>query len=179
MVYTDSLSLRQKEKTMKRKIFYTLAAAVLLCGAALASDKKEGADPMAWQRAHYPLKTCVVGGDELGAMGKPYEHVHEGRLVMFCCKGCLKDFAKDPASHIAKLDAAAVAEQGKNYPLDTCVVGGDKLGAMGKPYDHVHEGRLVRLCCKGCLKDFKKDPASYVKKLDEAAAKASAPKTKS
>ena len=39
---------------------------------------------------------------------------------------------------------------------------------MGKPFVYQHEGREVRFCCKGCLKDFKKDPAQYLKKLDDA-----------
>jgi len=59
----------------------------------------------------------------------------------------------------------------KPYPLTTCVVSGEKLGEMGKPYKFTHEGREIQLCCKSCLKDFKKDPAKYVKKLDEAEAK--------
>ncbi|HMP84849.1 MAG TPA: TRASH domain-containing protein [Verrucomicrobiota bacterium] len=54
------------------------------------------------------------------------------------------------------------------YPLDTCVVTDEKLGSMGKPYVYEHEGRQVQFCCKGCLKDFKKDPAKYMKKLDDA-----------
>lgn len=63
------------------------------------------------------------------------------------------------------------------YPMTTCVVSGDKLedGDMGPPIDYVHkeEGkpdRLVRLCCKGCVKDFKKAPAKYLKMIDDAAA---------
>jgi hypothetical protein len=28
----------------------------------------------------------------------------------------------------------------------------------------------VRLCCKGCVKEFKKDPAKYLKIIDDAAA---------
>jgi hypothetical protein len=63
------------------------------------------------------------------------------------------------------------------YPMATCVVSGDKLedGDMGPPIDYIHkeEGkpdRLVRLCCKGCVKDFKKDPAKYLKMIDDAAA---------
>ena len=57
----------------------------------------------------------------------------------------------------------------KPYPLQTCVVSGEKLGGdMGEPYVFTHEGREIKLCCKQCLKDFKKDPASYIKKLDEA-----------
>jgi YHS domain-containing protein len=42
---------------------------------------------------------------------------------------------------------------------------------MGKPYTFTHEGREIQLCCKDCLKDFKKDPAKFVKKLEAAEAK--------
>ncbi len=59
----------------------------------------------------------------------------------------------------------------KSYPLKTCVVSGEKLGEMGKPVVYVHEGREIKFCCKDCIKDFKKDPAKYVKKIDEEAAK--------
>jgi hypothetical protein len=59
----------------------------------------------------------------------------------------------------------------KPYPLKTCLVSGEKLGEMGKPYVFTHDGREIQLCCKDCLKDFKKDPAKFVKKLDEAEAK--------
>lgn len=60
------------------------------------------------------------------------------------------------------------AAKPKPYPLNTCVVSGDKLGEMGKPYVFTYEGREIKLCCKSCYKDFKKDPAKYIKKLDEA-----------
>jgi YHS domain-containing protein len=56
----------------------------------------------------------------------------------------------------------------KPYPLQTCVVSGEKLGEMGKPYVFEHEGREIKLCCKSCLKDFKKEPAKYLKKIEEA-----------
>ena len=59
-------------------------------------------------------------------------------------------------------------EKKADYPLTTCVVSGEKLGEMGKPYVMKYEGREVRLCCESCKKDFKKDPAKYMKKLDEA-----------
>lgn len=54
------------------------------------------------------------------------------------------------------------------YPLDTCVVTGAKLGEMGDPVILMHEGREVRLCCSNCVKKFNADPATYLKKLDEA-----------
>ena len=64
------------------------------------------------------------------------------------------------------------ADKPKPYPLTTCVVTDEKLGEMGKPYVFTHEGREIKMCCKGCLKDFKKDTAKYIKKLDEAEKKA-------
>ena len=59
----------------------------------------------------------------------------------------------------------------KPYPLTTCVVSGEKLGSMGKPFAYDHEGREIRFCCKNCVKDFKKEPAKYLKKLDDAGKK--------
>ena len=61
------------------------------------------------------------------------------------------------------------AAKPKPYPLQTCVVSDEKFGGdMGEPYVFTHEGREIKLCCKSCLKDFKKASAKYVKKLDAA-----------
>ncbi len=60
------------------------------------------------------------------------------------------------------------AEKPKPYSLKTCVVSGEKLGEMGKPYVFTQDGKEIQLCCKSCLKDFKKDPAKYLKKVDAA-----------
>jgi YHS domain-containing protein len=54
-----------------------------------------------------------------------------------------------------------------DYPLDTCVVSGEKLGSMGEPYVITHEGTEVRFCCDSCLPEFKKDPDKYLAKLEE------------
>jgi len=59
-------------------------------------------------------------------------------------------------------------ETAKPYPLDKCIVSDEKLGEMGKPYVFVYKGQEIKLCCKSCEKDFKKDPAKYLKKLEEA-----------
>lgn len=64
---------------------------------------------IAAQKAAYPLKDCLVGGEALGSMGDPVEHVHEGRLVQFCCEGCIDDFKKEPTKYLAKLDEAIAA----------------------------------------------------------------------
>ena len=67
-------------------------------------------------------------------------------------------------------DAPAVDKSApKPYPLDTCIVSGDKLGTMGDVVVIVREGQEIKLCCKGCIKDVDKDPAKCLKKIDEAA----------
>ena len=76
---------------------------------AAALPSPEAAAVIAQQLPTYPLRVCPVSGKELGAMGEPYNHVHEGRLVRFCCDGCIPDFNKDPAMYLAKIDAAAAA----------------------------------------------------------------------
>ncbi len=62
----------------------------------------------------------------------------------------------------------APAKKDKPYPLTTCVVSGEKLDSMGKPKVIQYEGREVRFCCAECEKDFRKEPAKYLKKLDDA-----------
>ena len=57
------------------------------------------------------------------------------------------------------------------YPLTTCVVSDEKLGGMGKPVVIKHDGREVQFCCASCQPEFKKEPAKYLKKIDEAAKK--------
>jgi YHS domain-containing protein len=70
----------------------------------------------------------------------------------------------------------AKAGKVKPYTLETCPVSDEKLGEMGKPYEFEYKGREIKLCCKSCKKDFDKDPAKFVKKIDaaekDAAAKA-------
>lgn len=53
----------------------------------------------------------------------------------------------------------------KPYPLDTCVVSGEKLDSMGEPFVITYEGTEVRFCCDSCVPEFKKDPAKYLAKL--------------
>ena len=64
---------------------------------------------------------------------------------------------------------ASDAKAAKPYPLKTCIVSGEKLeGGMGKSYVFVENGQEIKLCCKDCLKDFRKDPSKYLKKLAKA-----------
>jgi len=61
-------------------------------------------------------------------------------------------------------------EAAKPYPLDKCLVSGEKIGSDPdmKPHVFTVDGQEVKLCCKSCLKDFNKDKAKYMAKIQEA-----------
>lgn len=146
-------------------LIHAALGAVLLTSAA-----PEDADIIAAQLPTYPLETCPISGEAFGGdMGDPINLVHEGQFVRLCCKGCIKDFNKDPAPTLAMIKQAVIEAQTADYPLDTCVVSGEALGGdMGDPIDHVIGTRLVRLCCKGCVKKVNADPGTYMAALDAA-----------
>ena len=56
----------------------------------------------------------------------------------------------------------------KPYKLDTCIVSDEKLGEHGKPVVMDYQGQEIKLCCKDCIKDFKKEPEKYISKLKAA-----------
>jgi hypothetical protein len=78
-----------------------------------------------------------------------------------------------PAFAAADNKSPAPAKQPDNYPLKTCVVSDEALDKDAVTYVHKEAGkpdRIVKFCCDGCIDDFKKDPAKFLKKLDDAAA---------
>ncbi len=100
-------------RTLLSAALFALAATALTAG-----DSPAPANPPTETSAKeaYPLTTCVVSGEPLegGDMGGPVDYIHKepgqpDRLVRFCCRACLKDFKKDPAKYLAKIDAAAQA----------------------------------------------------------------------
>lgn len=122
------------------------------------------------QLAHYPLKKCVISGEELGGMGEPVQLMLDGTLVQLCCKSCVAKAKANSAAMVQKVATAAYAEQRKSYPLETCVVGGEKLG--DDAVDVMFGTTLARLCCTKCAAKFEKDPTPFVQKLHEAWTKA-------
>lgn len=98
----------------------------------------------------------------LGLLGAAFIAMPSGVQAAGCCSTVV------PMADEAKPDAKA-----KPYPLDTCLVSDEKLGADPEmaTYAFVHEGQEIKLCCKSCKKKFDKDPAKYLKKLADASAK--------
>jgi hypothetical protein len=114
----------------------------------------------------YPLKTSVVTGKSLPE--KAYDYVYGNRLVRLDAEGEKAEFLKDPKKHLAALDKAVVAAQGKDYPLAACPVSKEKLGGMGPAVDVVVGGRLIRMCCDMCKADVEKSPSKFIALVDAA-----------
>lgn len=52
-----------------------------------------------------------------------------------------------------------------------CPVSGEKVASMGGDFKYEYKGKIYNLCCKMCLKDFKKNPEKYSKIADQSVAK--------
>jgi hypothetical protein len=72
---------------------------------------------------------------------------------------------KTPLLLCLALALAACGEAGKPYPLDTCIVSGEKLNSMGGPYVFMKDGQQVKLCCDGCLDEFNKESDKFLKEI--------------
>lgn len=55
------------------------------------------------QQSSYPADKCPVSGMALDSMGGPYDYTFAGRLVRFCCAGCIPSFEKNPAEGLASV----------------------------------------------------------------------------
>lgn len=115
------------------------------------------------QKADYPMKSSVVSDAKLD--DKAVDYVHGTRLVRLASAEEVEKFKKDPKSAMEKLDKAYVDAQVASYPVKKCVVSDEELGGMGEPVNYLYGTKLVRFCCKGCIKDFEKTPDKYMKAL--------------
>lgn len=97
--------------TAARRLTAAFLIAFSVCAAA-CSDATKPAETTGYVAGDYPLTTCVVSGEELGAGGmKPYSLVHEGTEVRFCCEDCVTTFNKDPAKYVAMVKKAREAKK--------------------------------------------------------------------
>lgn len=145
-----------------------------LCVAAPASFAQHadhgGAQGQEQEVIPYTADHCPISGEELGSMGEPVVREYDGREVRFCCKMCIRKFEADTTAGFEKLDKVMVEAQLPYYPLSTCIVSGEPLTEDGEDtaVNVIYKNRLVRFCCKSCVKDFRADPESVLKRLDAA-----------
>lgn len=171
---------------MKPPIFFLEAIAVVVlfvAGLSAAPGGQTGEEKSATQKVAepdtYPLDVCPISGGKLGGMGKAVVRTYEGREVRFCCPSCIKKFEADLKGNLKKLDEMIIAKQKPDYPLEVCLVSGEKLGEKGEPVDYVYDNQLVRFCCASCIDAFKEKPEEYLKRLREAYAAKKAEKAES
>ena len=96
------------------------------------------------------------------------------KLLKYLTSGLLvAGFLAAPLSVLAA--DKKVEKKSKPYPLNICVVSGEKLGGdHGEPFVFAHDGREVKLCCKDCKAEFEKNTKKIVAKIDAAAKKVKA-----
>jgi YHS domain-containing protein len=117
---------------------------------------------IAKQRSTYPLTRCMVMLDDaIDADAKAL--VYGNRCYLTCCAKCVNNFKKNTARYVTAYEKAVTGKQRQSYPLDTCVVAGEKLGE--KVTELVIGQQLVRVCCEDCAKKVLLDPAPYLAKL--------------
>ena len=95
-------------------------------------------------------------------------------IVMIFCMGFA--FTTDISAQ-TKDKKAASSKVSESKPFNTvCPVSGEKID--GSSVTYAYGGKTYALCCKSCLKKFKKDPAKYSSNLSEDGKKFTKQKTK-
>ncbi len=94
-----------------KSIVVAVAVALIGAGGTVVYAQPAATDQAAAQPAAVEVgnKICPVSGEKVGEMGDIVKYEHNGKIYNFCCKACLKDFAKDPEkySKIAEDEVAA------------------------------------------------------------------------
>jgi len=132
-----------------------------------AADATTGADDE--KSDLYTLDTCPITGKDLGSMGDAVIKMIDGREVRFCCKGCVAPFEKDREKYFKEIDKKLIEQQMPYYPTTKCVVTGEPLFDDGEDIaiNHIYKNRLVRFCCKMCVRTFNESPQKYLDMLDK------------
>jgi YHS domain-containing protein len=114
------------------------------------------------EKTPVPQTTCPVLGNKID---KSLYADYKGKRVYFCCAGCVDEFKKDPEKYIKKLEDAGVTLEKTPVPQTACPV---LDGKINKDLYADYKGKRVYFCRADCVDEFKKDPAKYVKKLEDA-----------
>jgi YHS domain-containing protein len=94
-------------------------------------------------------------------------------LTLAACGGAEQQPASESTTTEAPAQTAQTPEpatEAAAYPIDWCIVSGEKLGAMGDPVPYEYKGKTVQFCCKQCVKIFEKSPDAFIARYDSAAA---------
>ncbi len=147
-----------------RSLRNSLTALAVILGLAMAVNAGE-ADTTKLAETPKELKhqtNCPVMG---GKIDSSFYSDIQGQRVYHCCPMCAAKLKADPYKYFK--EAAAQGILFENIQA-TCPVSGKELKDKSIYTDY--EGRRVVFCSDTCHITFQKDPAKYLKKLDEATA---------
>lgn len=130
---------------------------------------------------------CPIGKEPIVPSAGTVEY--KGNTIGLCCPGCGKAFLAWGEQRRDEFVALAMrgAEPGHGqqeeaaepatsqpsstsdypYPLDVCIVSGEKLGSMGEPVVKTYDGREVRFCCAACVDTFEANQQDYLSQIDK------------
>jgi len=160
---------------MKHLLTLVLAASLVLVQTASAQgpDSRPAERPAAKKAFVFEGEPYLLAKDPTGAdladVEEPVVMQYEGRELRFASERNLKTFRAAPEKYLERVDKEMIADQLPYYPLTKCPVSGEDLGDMGEPIDLVYKNRLVRLCCKMCIKKFRANPDKVIAELNKAA----------
>jgi hypothetical protein len=141
-----------------------------------AAAREVQADPTAWlarlreavrgtEGPRYPLEVCPVDGRVLD--DDRLEVVLGTRLVRVCCEHCSLATKAAPGPVLAALDDAYIQAGRASYPLDTCIVTGERLGEQ--TVEHLYGTTLVRLVNEEARVAFLAAPHRWLAELHRLA----------
>ena len=117
--------------------------------------------------AQAPVKNSTLQG-KCPVMGNPIDKKvfadHDGKRVYFCCPMCIDKFKKDPEGYIKKMEAQGVTFEKSARAQTRCPVMGTPVNK--KVYTD-YRGQRIYFCCKDCVPKFLKNPAKYLRKMEQ------------
>jgi YHS domain-containing protein len=138
-----------KNKNFKILMTVSLISVFLITGLAIAKTPKA---------AKHPQTTCPVTGEKIN---KDFYTDFQCQRIYFCTAGCKDAFAKEPEKYMKKIaDENVLLESIQKL----CPVTGKEIN---KKFHKDYKGRRVYFCSAACIAEFKKNPDSFLAKLDE------------
>jgi YHS domain-containing protein len=156
---------------MKQLASLLVACCLLVSAGAFAADAKKADD----KKPKAVNVNCPVTGEKVDP--EVATTTYKGKTVGFCCADCIKDFNKEPAKYMKKVDEDVAkqkkdaAKKGEQPAADStkvvnkfCPVEKDNAVDPTAPTTS-YKGKTVGFCCDDCIKKFERDPDSFAANL--------------
>jgi YHS domain-containing protein len=130
----------------------SVVMALVVPAVVLAEDKKD-------EKKAVPQVNCPVTGK---AVDKALSVEKDGKRIYVCCKNCIAKVEKDFDTYAKKMEGDGIVLE---KAQTTCPV--MKGNPINKKFFVDVEGKRIYVCCPGCIDPIKKEPAKYIKILED------------